>query len=114
MMMIDVVLLRIFPVFFFFCISKGEDCERNRDADHSEKSKKVHLNVARKKICLINVVVFLNVCFLSATGEAKERSRCSNSPEKSEKAAEIIFLLNSISLTKEKKGENNTFKNFQA
>lgn len=35
--------------FSFFCISEGEDCERNRDADHSAKSKKIHLNVAKKK-----------------------------------------------------------------
>lgn len=55
MMMIDMLFLRLFP---FFCISEGEDCERNRDADHSEKSKKIHLNVARKKICLINVALF--------------------------------------------------------
>lgn len=44
--MIDVLLLRIFS---FFYISEGEDCKRNRDADHSEKSKKIHLNAARKK-----------------------------------------------------------------
>lgn len=34
--------------FLSFWFSEGEDCERNRDPDHSEKSKKIHWHVVRK------------------------------------------------------------------
>lgn len=61
--------------FSFFCIAEGEDCERNRDADHSEKSKKVYLNVTRTKICLINVVVFGLIVWMCVSCLPQEKPR---------------------------------------
>lgn len=81
-----------------FLVSKtleGEACERIRNPDHTEKSKKEHLHLAKNWsfsvltdfttfACMCKKMLAFMCVFLSTTGEAK-RSRCSDDPKKGKK-----------------------------
>lgn len=90
-----VFLITLALLFLVLKTLEGEACERIRNPDHTEKSKKEHLHLAKNWSfsVLTDFTTFACVCkkmlafmcvFLSTTGEAK-RSRCSDDPKKGKK-----------------------------